>query len=118
MIVLYWAKVGRRLTEDRKPEPAKAGFWFLWYTVWVTRFVKQLLFGGIFLAIIGGIGWWFFRLAVPAPSCTDGIQNGQEEGLDCGTVCGKSCPAPVQSLTVAPVVCTCCGSARNPQNCS
>ncbi len=58
----------------------------------MNRLSKQLLYGLVFLAIIGIIVWWLYRLAVPAPTCTDGIQNQGEEGVDCGAVCGKSCP--------------------------
>ena len=34
-----------------------------------------------------GIGW---QASISCPSCTDGIQNGNETGIDCG---GPSCPA-------------------------
>ncbi|MEL7123482.1 MAG: hypothetical protein AAFO07_28810, partial [Bacteroidota bacterium] len=29
---------------------------------------------------------------VPCPSCFDGIQNQDEEGVDCGGICGFDCP--------------------------
>ncbi len=28
------------------------------------------------------------------PTCDDGIQNGDEEGIDCGGICGTPCPPP------------------------
>jgi hypothetical protein len=38
---------------------------------------------------VGGGAWWRFRLQKEAaPTCNDGIQNGDEEGVDCG---GSSC---------------------------
>lgn len=67
----------------------------------MNRLVKQAIIGGFYLAIIFGVVWFFYRAAVPAPSCTDGIQNGGEEGVDCGaTSCGLLCPVAVQPLKV------------------
>ncbi|MBL7885740.1 MAG: T9SS type A sorting domain-containing protein [Flavobacterium sp.] len=44
-------------------------------------------------------GWWRFILAKEGvPTCFDGIQNGDETGIDCG---GTSCPACVTAPTVA-----------------
>lgn len=71
----------------------------------MTRLVKQLLFGGIYFAIFVGLAWAGYRLFVPAPTCTDGIQNGREEGVDCGALaCGLLCPAPVVPLENKPVL--------------
>ncbi|GAA4811062.1 T9SS type A sorting domain-containing protein [Litoribaculum gwangyangense] len=41
--------------------------------------------------------------AVPSGDCFDGIQNGDEEGVDCGGRCGNSCviPAPLVSAPVS-----------------
>ncbi|HUO75595.1 MAG TPA: FxLYD domain-containing protein [Candidatus Paceibacterota bacterium] len=58
----------------------------------MNRLSKQLLYGLFFLAIIGAIVWGLYRAVVPAPTCTDGVQNGGEEGVDCGAVCGNTCP--------------------------
>ena len=69
----------------------------------MSRFAKQLIYGGFYLAIIILIGWGLYRLAVPAPTCTDGIQNQGEEGLDCGAVCGKSCPVSLLPLATPSV---------------
>jgi len=67
----------------------------------MSRLVKQLIIGGFYLAIIFGVVWLFYRAAVPAPSCTDGVQNGGEEGVDCGaTSCGLLCPVAVLPLEV------------------
>ena len=72
----------------------------------MTRLVKQLVYGGIYLAIILGIVWLFYRALVPAPTCTDGIRNGGEDGVDCGVAaCGTLCPVEVKPLeTTAPVI--------------
>ncbi|HTP56678.1 MAG TPA: hypothetical protein VMJ72_00150 [Candidatus Paceibacterota bacterium] len=64
----------------------------------MNRFSKQVLYGLFFLAIIIAIVWGLYRAAVPAPTCTDGVQNGGEEGVDCGAVCGVSCPPALVPL--------------------
>lgn len=64
----------------------------------MSRFAKQLIYGSFYLVIIALIVWGLYRLAVPAPTCTDGIQNQGEEGVDCGGVCGKSCPVSLLPL--------------------
>ena len=64
----------------------------------MTRLTKQLLYGGFYLAIVLAIVWGLYRAAVPAPTCTDGIRNQGEEGVDCGAVCGKSCPVALIPL--------------------
>lgn len=70
----------------------------------MTRLLKQLLFGGLFLGIFLAVAWFGYRLVVPAPSCTDGVQNGAEEGVDCGArACGVLCAAPVRVLESRPV---------------
>ena len=38
------------------------------------------------------------------PTCSDNIRNGQEEGVDCGTVaCGRACASSIQALVVQDV---------------
>jgi len=56
------------------------------------RFLKQFLFGGVLILIIAGAAVWIYRGSIfTAPTCSDGIQNQGEEGIDCGTICGISC---------------------------
>lgn len=69
----------------------------------MTRLIKQVFYGGIYLAVGIAICFGLYRLVVPAPSCVDGVRNGKEEGVDCGAVCGKSCPSPVQALQNLPI---------------
>jgi hypothetical protein len=65
----------------------------------VNRLAKQLLFGGIYLAILFGVLYGGYRLFTVEATCTDGIQNGGEDGVDCGArACGRLCPPPVQPL--------------------
>jgi hypothetical protein len=42
----------------------------------------------VFLIVFGGLG---FKLFYKAPSCFDGIQNGDEQGIDCGGSCQRLC---------------------------
>ncbi len=66
----------------------------------ISRVTKQLTIGGIYIliavVIVGGIYWSNYR-----PTCLDGIQNGKEEGVDCGTLaCSKACIAAAQPLVI------------------
>ena len=55
----------------------------------------------VVLAVAIGVPGFF--LFYKAPTCFDGIQNGNEQGIDCGGSCQKLCPsaflAPIQSWT-------------------
>jgi len=66
----------------------------------LSRTQKQLIIGGVYILfavlIIGGNYWFKNR-----PVCNDGIKNGKEEGVDCGTVaCGRACVDPIQAIVV------------------
>ncbi len=66
------------------------------------RFVKQLVFGIVYILIIFGIGYGVYYWSHPKPTCFDKIQNQNEEGVDCGLVCGNSCHTimPLEVLSV------------------
>lgn len=66
------------------------------------RLVKQIFYGFIYFAFWGGLAFWAWQafLAPPAPTCSDKIQNQNEEGVDCGFVCGRECPLTPESLAV------------------
>ncbi len=71
----------------------------------MSRLVKQLIIGGFYLALLLGVLWVGYRWLVPAPSCTDGIENGSEDGVDCGAVaCGLLCAPEVLPLQVGPTM--------------
>ncbi len=66
----------------------------------LTRTSKQIFIGSVYivvaLVVVGGFYWNKYR-----PTCNDNVQNGKEEGVDCGTVaCGKACSVPIQALVV------------------
>lgn len=59
---------------------------------------------GYFLVVIGilafAIGVPFFFFFYKAPTCSDGKQNGNERGVDCGGACSRLCPADFSSPKV------------------
>jgi hypothetical protein len=67
---------------------------------WAKR--RKTVYGTVVSIIVVGIiivpAFLFFY---KAPSCTDGIQNGKEQGIDCGGSCKKLCPSAFLSPNVA-----------------
>lgn len=59
---------------------------------------RRLMYLGLVVLVIialGGLVWWRVQ---PPPSCTDGKQNQNELGTDCGGVCTNVCPFEVKPL--------------------
>ncbi len=88
---------------------------------WASR--RQFLYAlavFLFFAILAGAGWFFF--VYTPPTCADGIQNQNEEGVDCNGVCSKLCVAPkiealwVRAVPVAPGVYHAVASVKNPED--
>src|SRR4030042_4078078 len=81
------------LPRSRGGKVGFAGFflYFFYDTIYLMnrkRLVKQLIYGAIFAAFLFFIGFsaynsWF----KPAPTCSDGTQNQNETGIDCGGPC-------------------------------
>lgn len=69
----------------------------------MNRRLKQIFYGGIYLGLLLLIIIPFYNTFLkPAPSCKDGVQNQNEEGIDCGGVCATIClPADLQPITLA-----------------
>lgn len=63
----------------------------------ITYTVTALTASSMVLDISIGGGWWRFNLTKQgvAPSCSDGIQNGDETGVDCGGSCPNVCLAQI-----------------------
>jgi hypothetical protein len=52
------------------------------------KFIRQLIYGSLYLLVIGGVIWLFYASALkPAPSCFDQKLNQGEEEVDCGGPC-------------------------------
>ncbi|MEK7554999.1 MAG: hypothetical protein AAB518_03395 [Patescibacteria group bacterium] len=52
-----------------------------------SRFLKQFIYGTLFLAVIAGIAWLGFLGIRGGASCFDGRKSGNETGVDCGGSC-------------------------------
>ncbi len=57
----------------------------------MTRTVKQITFGGVFVVVVAFVVFGIYRWTRPTLTCFDKIQNQGEEGVDCGKVCGNTC---------------------------
>ncbi len=58
---------------------------------------RKLFAGAIYLLLFAFLGWVIYLIARPDPTCFDGKQNQNEEGVDCGGVCG-ACAAILPDL--------------------
>ncbi|MEN9523990.1 MAG: hypothetical protein RL536_59 [Candidatus Parcubacteria bacterium] len=47
----------------------------------------------ITIIVVGGIGVPAYYLFYKAPTCSDGVMNGNEQGIDCGGSCQRLCPS-------------------------
>lgn len=67
---------------------------------WASR--RRLLIVFILLVGIGGIVFWQRADVIfTAPTCSDGVQNGDEQGPDCGgTMCSTLCSSQASTPTV------------------
>lgn len=61
------------------------------------RLVILLIIGAVIIAFLAIV---LIATLAKAPSCTDGIQNQNETGVDCGGSCAYLCTAQVQPPTV------------------
>lgn len=56
------------------------------------RTFKQLIYGLFYIILFGAIIFGIYSIYIkPAPSCFNGVQDQNEEGIDCGGVCSKFC---------------------------
>lgn len=58
---------------------------------------RQLFYLLMLVLVIAGIGG-LFVIKATAPTCTDGKQNQDEEGIDCGGSCFKMCLGDIKDL--------------------
>lgn len=66
---------------------------------WAAR--RRLIYGGTAVVIMALLtSLFFFKFFYRAPTCSDGIKNGEETGIDCGGSCVNLCSAE----TLDPIV--------------
>jgi len=69
-----------------------------------SRFLKQLIYGTFYLAILFGIGYLIYTGALRGPaSCFDNRQNQGETGIDCGGPCLDCGLKNLEPIRVSPV---------------
>ena len=55
----------------------------------------------VIVIIIGAVAFPLFKIFYKAPTCSDGIQNGNELGVDCGGRCTRLCQSDFLAPNVA-----------------
>jgi len=75
------------------------------YTVYMPklspRVVRRAVILMVFLAVFFLFGYGTKKLTETPPSCTDGIKNGEEEGVDCGLfACNNYCEPDLAAPTI------------------
>lgn len=87
---------------------------------WAGRRQAIIALGGLGLILLLGVGSWFVFF-YHSPTCSDGIRNQNETGIDCGGLCSKLCQAPrvsalwARSVKVAPGVYHAVAMVQNPE---
>lgn len=73
------------------------------------RTLKRLFIGFLYLVVLAGLLFGVYRAFIrTAPTCSDGLMNQNETGIDCGGVCGNVCeevasqPIAVERVSVLP----------------
>ncbi|MEK7115130.1 MAG: hypothetical protein AAB847_02115 [Patescibacteria group bacterium] len=67
------------------------------------RFLKQVIYGVLFLLILALVGGAIFYFFWPKASCTDNKLNQNEEGVDCGGQCIPCALKNPEPLTISSV---------------
>ncbi|MCX6761488.1 MAG: hypothetical protein NTY33_01395 [Candidatus Moranbacteria bacterium] len=52
---------------------------------------KRLIIGLAYLIFFSLVFWFLYSVFKPKATCTDGLKNQNEEGVDCGGVCAVKC---------------------------
>jgi hypothetical protein len=88
---------------------------------WATK--RQLMYaGGVALFVLAVVALVSLVFFYKPPSCSDGVMNQKEEGIDCGGECTHLCQAPrvsalwARSVKVAPGVYHAVAMVKNPES--
>lgn len=70
----------------------------------IRRKLKQIVIIAVYIFIFLGIVFFIFSI-LHSPSCKDGIENGKEEGIDCGGECPQKCEKipRLKELKISPI---------------
>src|SRR3989338_3283035 len=61
----------------------------------MSREIKRIIYGIFYLAILFVfLGFVYAKFLKPGPSCFDRVKNQDEQGIDCGGICGNVCLPP------------------------
>ncbi len=67
----------------------------------LSRTQKQAVIGAVYLLMLAGISYGAYHYFKPSSSCFDNMENGKEEGIDCGIkACGLPCPPALAELKI------------------
>lgn len=70
----------------------------------MSRDTKRWIIVGTYILLFAGFGFSVYATVKPQATCTDGKQNQNEAGIDCGGVCGACAKAlPAEDLQVREV---------------
>lgn len=65
------------------------------------KIIKQITYALLLILCIGGASFYAYtRFSTKVSTCTDGIHNGYEKGIDCGGLCARICKAEVLPIEV------------------
>ena len=67
-------------------------------SAWAAR--KQVTYFVLLVIVVLVAGFFIWRSVVSRPTCSDGIENQGEEGIDCGGPCPNKCLGQVEDLIV------------------
>lgn len=76
-------------------------FWYNHFMAlsWSTK--RRFMYGLLLIILTSGfLGFVYYKTLYRAPTCTDGVKNGDEMGVDCGGSCSNICTTD----TLSPIV--------------
>ena len=69
------------------------------YMNWATK--RKIIYATVIIVLLVVYLLYHYRALIsPSPTCFDGVQNGLEEGIDCGGSCSLMCVSSVKPLTL------------------
>lgn len=66
-----------------------------------SRLIRQIIIGTVYIVLFSMICFALYRSFIwVAPTCSDGKQNQNEGGIDCGGKCSKQCEPPLNAKQI------------------